>query len=85
MSAQCFHASLVPIALAKAALPLECSHLSMDAVISLGSEKFHSLIWTFGCIIHTEQIAHILCLQILSVSLMHYPTSDSERLKIYFE
>lgn len=62
--------------LARPALPLECSHLLMDAVIGLGSLKFHSLIWTFGRIIHPEQIAPALCLQIESVSLMHYPTSE---------
>lgn len=62
--------------LTRQALPLGCSHLLMDAVISLGALKFHSLIWTFGHIIHPEQIAPVLCLQILNVPLMHYPTSE---------
>lgn len=38
---------LVHWLLTRPALPPECSHLLMDAVISLGSQKFHSLIWTF--------------------------------------
>lgn len=42
--------------LTRLAVALECSHLLMVAVISLGSQKFHSLIWTFGRIIHLEQL-----------------------------
>lgn len=59
---------------------LECSHLLMDAVISLGSWKFQSHLDSSGRIIHLEQ--HPLCLQKQSVSLMHYPGSEWERLKI---
>lgn len=62
ISAECLHSlSMQPGSqllwlLTRLELPLECSHLLMNAVISLGCWKFHSLIWNFGCIIHLEQL-----------------------------
>lgn len=86
ISAECLHnVSLQPPSLPHRFSPrlLECSHLLMDAVISLGSRKFQSHLDFSGGIIHLEWLP--LCLQTQSVSLMHYPTSEWERLEIDFQ
>lgn len=85
MSARCLRATSQPttsVLLGWHRL-LECSHLLMDAVISLGSRKFQTHLDFSGGIIHLEWLP--LCLQTQSVSLMHYPTSEWERLEIDFQ